>query len=91
MADLLFIGGGLSAAAILAQGQFLEELGGGGSPVTMGEMVAPFPPSTPQPAGAPPVSPEMPRETSKCPPVQGETSSQTPESTPTPEGGFSFP
>lgn len=48
LADMLFVGGGLTAAAVLAKTTFLEELTPQ-PPATVGEMVAP-PPLEPTPA-----------------------------------------
>ena len=48
LADMLFIGGGVTAAALLAKSQLLESTGPSHSPEIAGAMVAPQTDSTPK-------------------------------------------
>lgn len=96
LADVLFIGGGLSAAAILAKTQIFDKKKKQCPPDTAGDMVAPEPPpqAPPHPTGAAPVH-EIPTETvpstqatPEQPPMPGEPmpvqASPSPQTTPSP-------
>ena len=93
LADVLFIGGGLSAAAILAKTQIFDKQKKQCPPDIAGDMIPPEPPP-PHPTGAAPLR-EIPAETipstgatPEQPPMPGEPmpvqASPSPQTTPSP-------